>query len=117
MALKIATRKDRRSGRRRQPRSLEHRRRNILQFDKREFGHVRWRADLQQGAAIMPKFKVGDRVERIGSLVPEYMRSGVVVRVIPNEQGQDWFTEYEVDFDNQIVAIFYETQLRLVEGH
>jgi hypothetical protein len=26
----------------------------------------------------MPKFKVGDHVERIGSLVPEYMRSGIV---------------------------------------
>jgi hypothetical protein len=26
----------------------------------------------------MPKFKVGDRVERIGWLVPEYMRKGTV---------------------------------------
>jgi len=26
----------------------------------------------------MPKFKVGDEVERIGTLVPEYMRSGVI---------------------------------------
>jgi len=61
----------------------------------------------------MPKFNVGDRVERIGSLVPEYMRSGVVTRVIPNPQGQDLFNEYEVNFDNQLIAIFYETQLRL----
>jgi hypothetical protein len=37
----------------------------------------------------MPKFAVGDHVERIGSLVPEYMRSGVITRVIPNDQGQD----------------------------
>jgi hypothetical protein len=30
----------------------------------------------------MPKFKVGDQVERIGSLVPEYMRTGVITRVV-----------------------------------
>jgi hypothetical protein len=68
---------------------------------------------LQQGAAPMPKFKVGDRVERIGSLVPEYMRSGIITRVIPNNQGMDLFNEYEVNFDNRLIAIFYETQLRL----
>jgi hypothetical protein len=62
----------------------------------------------------MPKFKVGDRVERIGSLVPEWMHSGVIMRVIPNDQGQDLFNEYEVNFGNQVIAIFYETQLRLV---
>jgi hypothetical protein len=28
----------------------------------------------------MPKFKVGDRVERIGSLVPEWMHSGVILQ-------------------------------------
>ena len=67
----------------------------------------------QRGGAVVPKFKVGERVERIGSLVPEYMRSGVVTRVIPNPQGQDLFNEYEVDFGNQLIAIFYETQLRL----
>ncbi len=61
----------------------------------------------------MPKFAVGDLVERIGSLVPEYMRSGVITRVIPNDQGQDLFNEYEVNFGNQVIAIFYETQLRL----
>jgi hypothetical protein len=61
----------------------------------------------------MPRFKVGDHVERIGSLVPEWMRSGVVPRVIPNNQGLDLFNEYEVNFGNQVIAIFYETQLRL----
>jgi hypothetical protein len=40
----------------------------------------------------MPKFKVGDHVERIGSLVPEYMRSGIVTRVIPNQQGHHLLT-------------------------
>ena len=62
----------------------------------------------------MPKFAVGDYVERIGSLVPEYMRNGVVIRLIPNDQGLDLFNEYEVNFGNQVIAIFYETQLRLV---
>jgi len=61
----------------------------------------------------MPKFKIGDRVERIGSLVPDYMSSGIVTRVIPNKEGQDLFNEYEVNFGNQLTATFYETQLRL----
>jgi hypothetical protein len=61
----------------------------------------------------MPKFAVGDHVERIGSLAPEYMRSGVITRVIPNSQGLDLFNEYEVDFGNQVVTILYESQLQL----
>jgi len=61
----------------------------------------------------MPRFAVGDHVERIGSLVPEYMRSGVIIRVIPNDQGLDMFNEYEVNFGNQVIAIIYENQLRL----
>ena len=63
----------------------------------------------------MSKFNVGDQVERIGSLVPEYMRTGIVTKVIPNQDGLDWFTEYEVNFGNKTIAIFYETQLRLVK--
>jgi hypothetical protein len=62
------------------------------------------------------KFKVGDHVERIGSLVPQYMRSGVVTRVIPNKDGLDLFTEYEVNFDNELIATFYQTQLRLANN-
>jgi len=62
----------------------------------------------------MPNFKIGDRVERIGPLVPEYMRNGTVVRVIPNAYGLELFTEYEVDFGDRIVK-FYQTELRLVE--
>jgi hypothetical protein len=65
----------------------------------------------------MPKFAVGDYVERIGSLVPEYMRSGVIIRVIPNDQDLDLFNEYEVNFGNQVIAIFNETQLRLATNH
>ena len=36
----------------------------------------------------MPKFKVGDRVGRVGWLVPEYMRKGIITGVVPNKQGQ-----------------------------
>jgi hypothetical protein len=61
----------------------------------------------------MLKFKVGDRVERIGLFVAEYMRSGVITRVIPNNQGVELFNEYEVNFGKQLIAVFYETQLRL----
>jgi len=64
----------------------------------------------------MPKFKVGDQVERIGSLVPEYMRCGIVTGVIPNDLGQDLFNEYEANFGNQLIATFYETQLRLLRS-
>jgi hypothetical protein len=61
----------------------------------------------------MSKFAVGDRVERIGVLLPENMRHGLITRVITNKVGQDLFYEYEVDFGNQIIGIFYEAQLRL----
>ena len=60
----------------------------------------------------MARFMVGDRVERVGAHVPDYMKTGRVVRVIPHPQLSDAFTEYEVDFGFR-VASFYETQLRL----
>jgi hypothetical protein len=60
------------------------------------------------------RIKVGDHLKPIGVLVPEYMREGTIIRVIPNDHGQDLFNEYEVNFGNQLIAIFYETQLRLV---
>jgi hypothetical protein len=63
----------------------------------------------------MPQFKVGDRVERIGTLVPPYMKNGTILTVIPSKSELDWFTEYEVNFGNQIIAVFYETQLRLAD--
>jgi hypothetical protein len=62
---------------------------------------------------VIPKFEVGDRVERIiGRLLPEHVRHGVVTRVIPNRF--DFMAEYEVKFDNRVSAKFYETQLRLI---
>ena len=63
----------------------------------------------------MPKFAVGDHVERIGVLLPKNMRYGTITRVITSNVGQDLFYEYEVDFGNQIIGIFYEAQLRLVK--
>ena len=63
----------------------------------------------------MPKFKVDDQVERIGELVPEFMKHGTVLNVFPSNEGQEWFTQYEVDFgDGRMVGTFYETQLRLI---
>jgi hypothetical protein len=56
--------------------------------------------------------KVGDEVERTGTLVPSHMRHGKVIRVIPNKDGVEWLTEYEVEFDGNFVATFYESQLR-----
>jgi hypothetical protein len=63
---------------------------------------------------VMPKFNVGDRVKRIGTLVPPYMQDGIVLKVIPKDP--DWFTEYEVNFDDKMIGHFYETQLRLVDS-
>ena len=64
----------------------------------------------------MAKFAIGDQVERVGVLVPEYMRYGTIIRVIPNNVGDDVFYEYEVDFGNRMLGAFYEPQLRLVKG-
>ena len=63
----------------------------------------------------MPKFKVGDHVERIGSLVPPYMRYGTVTHVTPYKVEVACLTEYEVNFGDQVIGIFYETQLRLLK--
>jgi hypothetical protein len=42
------------------------------------------------------------------------MQSGIVIRVIPNTEGFDLFTEYEVSFDERTVLILFETHLRLL---
>jgi hypothetical protein len=64
----------------------------------------------------MAMFKIGDHVERMGSLIPQYMREGVVLRIFPNKNGVPWLTEYEVNFGKQMTATFYESQLRLVKN-
>ncbi len=60
----------------------------------------------------MAQFKVGDYVERVGTLVPNYMKSGRIIRIIPHPDLPDDLTEYEVDF-KFVNATFYERQLRL----
>src|SRR2546426_411403 len=90
--------------------------RSLSYFVKCNFVHKLRRPVLSLGVAIMPKFNVGDHVERVGPLVPTYMQRGVITRVIPDKGGIDWLSEYEVNFDNKLVANFYETQLRLVKA-
>jgi len=63
----------------------------------------------------MPLFKVGDRVERIGPLVPIWMKVGIVTKVIPNEHDMAWATQYQVDF-GEMKETFYQTELRLVSS-
>jgi hypothetical protein len=62
----------------------------------------------------MPLFKIGDYVERVDSLVPPYMKFGCIVGVIPNPNGPEHLTEYEVEFTS-MRATLYQIQLRLVE--
>jgi hypothetical protein len=64
----------------------------------------------------MPLFQIGDLVERVGPLVPVYLKHGRIVRVIPHPALPEYLTEYEVDF-TFLVGNFYQTQLRLAEGH
>ena len=40
----------------------------------------------------MTPFKVGDRVERIGPLAPDWMKYGVITKVLPDKHGIDWAT-------------------------
>ena len=63
----------------------------------------------------MPKFKIGDRVERIGNLVSPYVKNGEITRVFIYNIGRFSFTEYEVKFDGGFTATSYETELRLVK--
>jgi hypothetical protein len=63
----------------------------------------------------MPRFKVGDYVERFGPLAPEYTTVGRIVRVIPHADLPAYLTEYDVDFGFTILT-FYESQLRLRES-
>ena len=72
---------------------------------------MRWyRSNIRDA---MAKFKVGDRVERLGALVPPYMRTGTISRVIPHPELPEGLEEYEVQFASG-AAIFYEMQLKLV---
>jgi hypothetical protein len=61
----------------------------------------------------MSLFQVGDRVERIGPLVPIWMKAGIITKVIPNKDAIEWATQYDVDF-GELKETFYQTELRLV---
>jgi len=63
----------------------------------------------------MLSFKVGDGVERIGVLVPMWMKVGIVAKVIPNKHGIDWATQYQVDF-GEMKETLYQTELCLVKS-
>jgi hypothetical protein len=63
----------------------------------------------------MTPFKVGDRVERIGPLVPAWMKYGVITKVIPDKHGIEWATQYEVEFGPQLNGTCYQNELRLVK--
>jgi hypothetical protein len=67
------------------------------------------------GNSAMPKFKLGDRVERTRLHEPPYMPIGVIIRVIPDPTGRNWPNQYEVDFGHKLTGIFYENHLRLVK--
>jgi len=62
----------------------------------------------------VPKFKVGDRVERIGALAPDYMRDGIVTAVLSVLGENEFTTQYEVEF-GFIKTTLYENQLRLIQ--
>jgi hypothetical protein len=64
--------------------------------------------------SLMPKFKVGDRVQRVGNLVPIYMREGRIIRVIPHPELPEGLDEYEVQFQFD-TATFYQPQLKLID--
>ena len=65
----------------------------------------------------MPKSAVGDYVERIGSLVLNTCEAVSLRESFRMTRAVDLFNEYEVNFGNQVIAIFYETQLRLVTNN
>ena len=60
---------------------------------------------------VEPLFDIGDYVERIGPRVPDHMRFGRIVRIIPHNDLPDQPAEYAVDF-GFVVATYQQTQLR-----
>jgi hypothetical protein len=67
------------------------------------------------GSAVMTPFKVGDRVARIDPLVPNWMKYGVITKVIPDKHGIEGATQYEVEFGPQLTGTFYQNELHLVK--
>jgi len=60
----------------------------------------------------MHRFKVGDWVEVIGDVASD-MKQDTILRVLPNSEGSDRLSEYEVRFGLK-TALHYETQLRAI---
>ena len=70
---------------------------------------------LFSGSLQMPKFRVGDQVQRLSSILAD-TRIAAIKRVVPNKDGYDMFTEYEIEYADGQTATFYETQLRLIKA-
>ena len=51
-------------------------------------------------------FQVGDRVLRADVRHPQYLREGIVTRVIRNREGIDALVEYVVDYGADSVVLF-----------
>ena len=64
----------------------------------------------------MTKFKVGDQVERVSSVLLNPLLVGTVKSIGPERNGYEIFTEYEIECPDGHIAVFYETQLRLLRA-
>jgi hypothetical protein len=63
----------------------------------------------------MPRFKVGDHVERVGPLAPPYMKTGRIRQVFSPAHLPDSLTVYEVEFTSNVVTL-YQSELRLLDA-
>jgi hypothetical protein len=63
----------------------------------------------------MTRFNVGDWVEVVSVLTPQYMRAGRIIRVIPHPELPQGLDKYEVKFGLN-TAYLYETQLRVASS-
>jgi hypothetical protein len=57
-------------------------------------------------------FQVGDRVLRADVCHPQYLREGIVIRVIRNREGIDALVEYVIDYGIDSVVLFENDVLR-----
>ena len=64
----------------------------------------------------IPKFKVGDQVERVNGVLLGRTLVGAVKSIIPEREGYERFTEYEIECLDGTISLFYETQLRLAKA-
>jgi hypothetical protein len=59
----------------------------------------------------------GSAIKSRGSaLWSSYMRTGTIIRVVPDTAVVDWLNECEIDFGDGLIGMFYENQLRLVKA-